>query len=105
MQRDTPQEEARRRAKAAAAVAALGSDDSDAELEGPPVRTATASDCTASCRNVSERGVCASVTHARVRICRLVQMDMAQLFKRIHLADGLDEDGNALSDSGGEYED
>jgi hypothetical protein len=32
-------------------------------------------------------------------------MDMAQLFKRIHLADGLDEDGNALSDSGGEYED
>ena len=67
-QRDTPEQEARRRAKAAAALAALGSDDSDAEqLEGPPV-------------------------------------DMHGLFARIHLEEGLDEDGNALSDSGGEYD-
>lgn len=67
-QRDTPEQEARRRAKAAAAVAALGSDDSDAEqLEGPPV-------------------------------------DMHGLFARIHAEEGLDDDGNALSDSGGEYD-
>jgi hypothetical protein len=31
-------------------------------------------------------------------------VDMHGLFARIHAEEGLDEDGNALSDSGGEYD-